>query len=96
VKSVIQGMLIHSISIYSWPISLLKEIETWCRNFVWSGDCSKRKLVTVSWSKICRPLEEGGLGLRSLTKLNEAANLQLGWELGNSGLSCLEVKYSEV
>jgi len=27
VKSIIQGMLIHSISIYSWPQSLLKDIE---------------------------------------------------------------------
>ena len=48
VKSVIQGMMVHSISIYSWPKKLLKEIETWIRNFIWSGDIAKRKLVTVS------------------------------------------------
>jgi len=48
VKSVIQSMLIHSISIYSWPKQLLNEIKVWIRNFIWSGDISKRKLVTVS------------------------------------------------
>jgi len=34
VKSVIQGMMVHLISIYSWPKKLLKEIETWIRNFI--------------------------------------------------------------
>jgi len=27
VKSVIQGMLIHTISIYAWPVSLPKDLE---------------------------------------------------------------------
>lgn len=84
VKSVIQGMLVHSISIYSWPKKLLKDIETWTRNFIWSGDISKRKLVTVSWKNTCKPLSEGGLGIRSLYTLNESTNLKLCWDLLNS------------
>jgi len=48
VSYVIQSMLIHSIYIYSWPISLLKDIERWVRNFIWSGDPEKRKLMTVA------------------------------------------------
>jgi len=84
VKSVIQGMLIHSISIYSWPKQLLKEMETWIRNFIWSGDIAKRKLVTVSWSNACKPILEGGLGIRSLCTLNDSANLKLYWEFFNS------------
>ncbi|GAU47353.1 hypothetical protein TSUD_190190 [Trifolium subterraneum] len=85
VKSVIQSMLVYSISVYSWPISLLKSIETWSRNFIWSSDINKRKLVTVAWKKICVPYSEGGLGLRSLISLNEAANLK----------QCLEFFHSE-
>jgi len=77
-------MLIHSLTIYSWPAALLKEIESWCRNFIWSGNVDVRKLVTVSWSKSCKSLSQGGLGLRSLTYLNEAANLKLCWELKTS------------
>jgi hypothetical protein len=55
VRSVIQSMLIYSISLYSWPVSLLKDIEKSVRNFIWSGDIDRRKLVTISWKKICRP-----------------------------------------
>lgn len=84
VKSVIQGMLIHNISVYCWPKSLLNDLEKWIRNFIWSGDVDKRKLVTVSWYKSCKPLSQGGLGIRSLTSLNEATNLKLCWDLRNS------------
>lgn len=84
VKSVIQSMLVHSISIYSWPKKLLNDIELWTRNFIWSGDVSKRKLLTVSWKKSCKPLSEGGLGIRSLSILNESTNLKLCWDLLNS------------
>ncbi|KAK2388531.1 hypothetical protein QL285_062208 [Trifolium repens] len=48
IKSVIQGMLMYSISVYSWPSSLIKDIERWVRNFLWSGDVNQRKLVTVA------------------------------------------------
>lgn len=37
VKSVIHGILTYSFHIYAWPISLLKIIDRWIRNFIWSG-----------------------------------------------------------
>jgi hypothetical protein len=61
-------------------------MERWFRNFIWSGDINKRKLVTVILHKVCTPLKEGGLGLRSLSKINEAANLKLCWELRQSNI----------
>jgi len=64
VKSVVQSMLIHTMNVYSWPVSLLKEIERWIKNFIWSGDIYKKKMVTVAWKKVCSYLDEGGLGLR--------------------------------
>jgi len=53
-------MLTHTISIYSWPVSLLREMEKWIKNFIWSGDVQKRKLVTVAWKKVCVSYEDGG------------------------------------
>jgi len=66
VRFVIQSMLTYSISLYSWPVSLIKELEKNIRNFIWSGNREKRKMVTVAWKKLCRPLNQGGLNLRSL------------------------------
>jgi hypothetical protein len=79
IKSVIYGMLMHSLLIYSWPMSLIKDLEMCFRNFIWSGDITKRKLVTVSWAKVCKLLAE-----RGLVKLNEASNLKLCWDLFHS------------
>jgi len=81
IRSVIHSMLIYSITIYSWPSSLIKELEQFLRNFIWSGDLHNKKLVTAAWKTICTPLEEGGLGIRSLSKLNEASNLKLCWKM---------------
>lgn len=84
IRSVIQSMMMYNISLYSWPASLIKQVEQKIRNFIWSGDQDKRKLVTVAWKKICRPSSQGGLNLRSLHSLNNASNLKLYWELLNS------------
>lgn len=84
VKSVILNMLTHSMAIYTWHVSLLKNIEKWIKNFIWSGDTTKRKLVTMAWKKLWKPYEEGGLGLRSLISMNEAFNIKLCWDLMQS------------
>jgi len=84
VKSVIASMLTHTMSVYSWPISLLKSMEKCIKNFIWTGDTAKRKLVTVAWKKVCNSYEGGGLGIRSLVRLNEAFNLKLGWDMLHS------------
>jgi hypothetical protein len=52
VKFVVQSMLVYSISIYSRPVSLLRSLEKWIKNFIWSGDIKQRKLVTVAWKKV--------------------------------------------
>jgi len=80
------GILLHCITIYPRPVNLIKDIEKWMRNFIWSGHVNKRKLVTVAWHKNCVPVKEGGLGTRSLSKINEGANLKLCWEMIHSNL----------
>jgi hypothetical protein len=84
VQAVVQSMFVYSFAIYSWPIALLRDVEKCIRNFIWSGDIEKRKLVTVSWDKVCRPHAQGGLNLRSLIKLNLSSNLKLCWSLLHS------------
>ncbi|XP_019450653.1 PREDICTED: uncharacterized protein LOC109352923 [Lupinus angustifolius] len=84
VKSIIHSMLVFSFHVYLWPSSLLKLIDKSMRNFIWSGDISTRKLVTVAWHKICTPTIEGGLGLRSISDLNQASLLKLAWGMRSS------------
>ncbi|RHN47676.1 hypothetical protein MtrunA17_Chr7g0255541 [Medicago truncatula] len=78
---VLNCLISSKMSVFSWPTSLLREMEKWIKNFIWSGDISKRKLVTVAWKKVCVGFDEGGLGIRSLICLNQASNLKLCWEM---------------
>ncbi|KAF6156294.1 hypothetical protein GIB67_008064 [Kingdonia uniflora] len=67
------------MAIYKWPRASIKEVEQIIRNFLWSGDPSVRKLVTVSWDKVCKPEEEGNLGILSLKYINMALMMKMGW-----------------
>lgn len=85
VKYVVHSMLIYSFHIYEWPASLLKSIDIWIKNVIWSRDNFKRKLVIVAWSKVCNETMVGGLGVISVIKLiNKVAILKLGWEMVSS------------
>ncbi|XP_058776557.1 uncharacterized protein LOC131650867 [Vicia villosa] len=79
VKAVIHSMMIHCMTVYNWPASIIKYIEKWMRNFIWSGNFDKKKLVTVSWKICCKDLKEGGLGIKSLRNFNSASNALLCW-----------------
>ncbi|XP_058760550.1 uncharacterized protein LOC131633894 [Vicia villosa] len=62
VKAVIHSMLIHCMTVYCWPSSIIKLIDKWIRNFIWSGHMDKKKLVTVKWKTCCTGYKEGGDG----------------------------------
>ena len=80
-KSVISSMLFYSFSVYMWPQSLLKMLESWINNFIWTGSIDKRKLVTVNWGQVCKPQKEGGLGLTTLATLNKTNIVKLYWRI---------------
>ncbi|KAL8514656.1 hypothetical protein ACS0TY_013661 [Phlomoides rotata] len=68
VNFAIAASLVHSMMVYYWPRSLLKKIEIVMRNFLWTGDISRKNTsCSVSWARCCSPLDEGGMGIRSLS-----------------------------
>lgn len=69
--------------VYTWPIPLIRDLERVIKRFLWRVDTSKQKFVTVGWNMVCLPIEEGALGLKSISKLNEDFKLKLAWELVN-------------
>ena len=74
------------------PGSCLKEIESLCSAFLWSGPDLKTTKAKVSWKDICLPKNEGGLGLRPLKETNKVLCLKLIWRIYSSR-SSLWVKW---
>ncbi|KAL8463009.1 hypothetical protein ACS0TY_033861 [Phlomoides rotata] len=82
INSIIASSLVHSMIIYYWPRNLLKRIESAMRNFLWSGDILKKNTsCSVSWSRCCAPIDEGGLGIRSLRLANDSFVYKLAWDI---------------
>lgn len=48
---------------------------------MWGSTTEKKKQHLISWQKICKPKEDGGLGIRSSEKMNKALIAKVGWRL---------------
>ncbi|KAL6141135.1 hypothetical protein ACLB2K_059426 [Fragaria x ananassa] len=84
IKSTIYSMLIHSFQVYQWSISLLRRLEVWCRNFLWSGSIDSRGVPLIAWKQCCSPLDEGGVGLKQLRVLISSLHLKKAWDVFTS------------
>ncbi|KAF6146730.1 hypothetical protein GIB67_009016 [Kingdonia uniflora] len=69
------------MSIYKWLDSIIKEREQVLRNFICTGNPSLKKGITVVWHKVCKPLFEGGLGVKSMKEVNLALLMKLAWQI---------------
>lgn len=66
---------------FTLPSSCLKEIESLCSAFLWSGPELKSSKAKVSWKDICLPKNEGGMGIRPLKEMNTVFCLKLIWRI---------------
>ncbi|XP_042484544.1 uncharacterized protein LOC122064826 [Macadamia integrifolia] len=79
VRSVISSIPVHNFAVYWWPDHSIKLVERWMRNFIWSGDMEIIKKIVVNWGDVCKPKQEGGLGIRRLRDVNFACLAKLTW-----------------
>ncbi|XP_058757179.1 uncharacterized protein LOC131630417 [Vicia villosa] len=84
IKAIVHSMALYTISICNWPSTVIKLLEKACRNFLWSGSTSTKKMCLVLWKKICQPFNHGGLGIHSFCCLNEATNMKMMFDILNS------------
>ncbi|KAL0281753.1 UNVERIFIED_CONTAM: hypothetical protein Sradi_7290000 [Sesamum radiatum] len=50
------------------------------RSFLWTGS-NRSGHAKVSWAQVCKPTEEGGLGIRSVLLMNQALILKQVWRI---------------
>ena len=81
VKSVLFGMQTYWAQIFLLPKKIVKEIETCCRIFLWTGQSNPSKKALVAWSQICLPKVSGGWNVISLGDWNKAAVTKLLWAI---------------
>ncbi|XP_074291328.1 uncharacterized protein LOC141618113 [Silene latifolia] len=64
------------------PKGIVQKVEATCRNFLWDVGTDYTRAPLVAWDKVCRPKEEGALGLRDMEMWNKALELAAGYSTG--------------
>ncbi|KAL0316613.1 UNVERIFIED_CONTAM: hypothetical protein Sradi_5539500 [Sesamum radiatum] len=87
IKSVLSTLHTYWASVFILPKGIIKILESKMRKFLWQGPSGKGN-AKVKWEQICKPKEEGGLGIRSIQTMNQALILKHLWRvLQNDGTS---------
>ena len=92
IKSVLSSMQLYWTSVFILPVSVLQILDRVMFRFLWFSHGAKKNIY-VSWYDVCRPKDEGGLGIRRPRDSNQAGVLQLLWEL-ETNLDALWVQWT--
>ncbi|XP_068486381.1 uncharacterized mitochondrial protein AtMg00310-like [Phaseolus vulgaris] len=97
IKSVITALPLYYLSMFKAPESVCKSIINIQRRFLWGWGKEKRPISWVSWKTLCKPKEEGGLGIRDICKFNVALLAKWRWRCisdeKRKWKECLDSKY---
>lgn len=77
IKCTLNNLPICYLSLLTIPVSIANKLEAIQCTFLWGDLEDKRKYCLVAWSDVIKPVECGGLGIRSLVELNKT--LQGKW-----------------
>ena len=89
ISSTLQFMPLYTFSCFKVPEVVCNKTDAISRAFWWRHDQTERKLHLVSWDKICRPREEGGLGLKKFGLMNQAMLAKQFWRIGQNPQSLI-------
>ncbi|KAG6491492.1 hypothetical protein ZIOFF_052843 [Zingiber officinale] len=64
IQSVLSSLPVYLLQVIQPPLEILKKLEGVFASFFWSSVGHDRKVHWVAWRDICRPKQEGGLGIR--------------------------------
>lgn len=77
--SVINSLPVFPMQTSRLPSEVTKEMDKMVRKCIWGKNKNQRKIHLVSWYNICRPKDEGGLGVRWAKEMNTTLLGRLWW-----------------
>lgn len=81
IQVVLGSVPIHILSVLKPPSKNLQSIEKLFSQFFWGEHGGKGKKAWISWKKVTKPREEGGLGIKALAEMMAALHTKLAWNV---------------
>ncbi|GKU93946.1 hypothetical protein SLEP1_g7495 [Rubroshorea leprosula] len=85
INSMLSSLPVFLMSVYVIPKGIIQSIDKLRKSFLWGGKGDERKINWISWDRMCKKKEEGGLGVRDLRKFNLALMGKWWGRLAESG-----------
>ncbi|XP_043714540.1 uncharacterized protein LOC122662899 [Telopea speciosissima] len=83
-KSVVLSMSTFASSHFKLPTSFHSLVRKAAMNFYWGDSTEKKKIHWVSWARLCRLEQQGGLEFKDPKLHNQALLSKLAWRLWSS------------
>ncbi|GJY83206.1 RNA-directed DNA polymerase, eukaryota, reverse transcriptase zinc-binding domain protein [Tanacetum coccineum] len=81
IASVLSAMQVYWCSLFIFPLTVCDDIDSLMSNFLWSNKDGIGSMVSVKWSDVCRPKNQGGVGLKSMHEWNIALMAKHLWSI---------------
>ncbi|XP_040995112.1 uncharacterized protein LOC121241423 [Juglans microcarpa x Juglans regia] len=78
---VLSSMATHLLVVLHVPTVVIKSLNRLLSSFFWGESDGKDRRKWVAWKEICRPIDEGGLGIRDFRDIQRALHMKLAWRL---------------
>ena len=70
-------MPIHIFAVSNPPRGIFDKLEQILANFLWGSSDFGPRFHWIKWIQLCKPIEEGGVGVRSLQNVFDVFSLKL-------------------
>jgi hypothetical protein len=94
IKSVLSSHPIYYMSIILFPKNFKEQINTIIRRFWWAGVKQENHTYPTifrSWDDICKPPEQGGLGIRDMRLINNSLIIKSAWNIATNKKTFLQL-----
>nr|XP_027071629.1 uncharacterized protein LOC113696407 [Coffea arabica] len=79
IRSVLSSLPLHILAVTDPPKGVLHTLEKVFANFLWGRSEGGNRYHWIRWETMCKPLDEGGIGVRSLADVLETFSVKLWW-----------------
>ncbi|GKA52480.1 RNA-directed DNA polymerase, eukaryota, reverse transcriptase zinc-binding domain protein [Tanacetum coccineum] len=80
---VLESIHVYWASVFLIPITIIKDINKMLKWFLWNQGESANGKAKVAWKSICKPKDQGGLGLKNLQIWNQALLAKQVWNIAS-------------